>query len=297
MIKIQSLTKTFNDVKVLEDITMEVEKGSIYGLLGSNGAGKTTLFKLLTGIYKPDQGNCHIDGKSFEKSVHLKDIYFVQEDIYMIHNQTLLERFNEECLYYPNSSEEVFLKLVSFFGLKTHQKISHYSKGQNKQCAFVLAIASQASILLLDEILDGIDAVIRKKFWKVLLSEVIDRKLTVVISSHALSELDTICDKFGILHDTHLIKEASLDQSKDEVKRIQFATKVPIEPESTSDYSILKHLKVGLVSDVIIKGDLEAFKTDLEAQQEVLMFEVLNLNLEDIFISELGGVNYGNESY
>lgn len=297
MIKIQSLTKSFNEVKVLEDIHMEIEKGSIYGLLGSNGAGKTTLFKLLTGIYKPDKGEIYIEGKSFEKSINLKDIYFVQEDIYISHNQTLLERFNEERLYYPNSSEKVFAKLADYFGLKINQKLSNYSKGQNKQGSFVLAMASQASILLLDEILDGIDAVIRKKFWKVLLSEVIDRKLTVVISSHALSELDNICDKFGILHEAHLIKEERMDQIKDEVKRVQFATKGFIVPESTDEYSIVKHGKVGLVSDVIIKGDIEAFKADLEAQHEILMFEVLNLNLEEIFISELGGVNYGNENY
>lgn len=297
MIKIQSLTKTFNDVKVLENIHMEIDKGSIYGLLGSNGAGKTTLFKLLTRIYKPDEGTCYIDGKPFEESVHLKDIYFVQEDIYTVHNQTLLERFHEERLYYPNSSEKVFKRLVDFFGLKTNQKLSHYSKGQNKQGAFVLAMASQASILLLDEILDGIDAVVRKKFWKVLLSEVIDRQLTVVISSHALSELDNICDKFGILHDAHLIKEERMDQFKEEVKRIQFATKGAFIPENTDAYSIQKYWKVGLVSYVIIKGNLEAFKADLESQQEVLMFEVLNLNLEEIFISELGGVNYGNENY
>ena len=169
MIKIQSLTKTFKNVKVLENIHMEIDKGSIYGLLGSNGAGKTTLFNLLTGIYKADEGTCYIDGKPFEESIHLKDIYYVQEDIYVVHNQTLFERFNEERLYYPNSSEKVFNKLVDFFGLKTNQKLSHYSKGQNKQGAFVLAMASQASILLLDEILDGIDAVVRKKFWKVLL--------------------------------------------------------------------------------------------------------------------------------
>lgn len=297
MIKIQSLTKSFNEVKVLEDIHMEIEKGSIYGLLGSNGAGKTTLFKLLTGIYKPDKGEIYIEGRSFEKSKDLKDIYFVQEDIYISYNQTLLERFNEERLYYPNSSEKIFAKLADYFGLKTNQKLTSYSKGQNKQGAFVLAMASQASILLLDEILDGIDAVIRKKFWKVLLSEVIDRKLTVVISSHALSELDNICDKFGILHEAHLIKEERMDQIKDEVKRVQFATKGFIVPESTDEYSIVKHGKVGLVSDVIIKGDLEAFKADLEAQHEILMFEVLTLNLEEIFISELGGVNYGNENY
>ena len=297
MIKIQSLTKSFNEVKVLEDIHMEIEKGSIYGLLGSNGAGKTTLFKLMTGIYKSDKGEIYIEGKSFEKSKDLKDIYFVQEDIYISHNQTLLERFYEERLYYPNSSEKAFTKLADYFGLKINQKLSNYSKGQNKQGAFVLAMASQASVLLLDEILDGIDAVVRKKFWKILLSEVIDRKLTVVISSHALSELDNICDKFGILHEAHLIKEERMDQIKDEVKRVQFATKGFIVPESTIEYSIVKHGKVGLVSDVIIKGDIEAFKADLEAQHEILMFEVLTLNLEEIFISELGGVNYGNENY
>lgn len=297
MIKTQSLTKIINDVIILENINIDIEKGTIYGLLGSNGAGKTTLFKLMTGIYKADFGECYIDGKLFEPSTDLMDIYFVQEDNYTIHNQTLLERFHEERLYYPNSCEKIFIKLVDFFGLKINQKMTNYSKGQSKQAAFVLAMASQASILLLDEILDGLDTVVRKKFWKVILSEVIDRKLTVIISSHVLSELDNICDKFGILHDTHLIKEERMDQFKEDVKRIQFATKGAIFPESTNDYSILKHSKVGQVSDVILKGDLEVFKTDLESQHEILMFEVLNLNLEEIFISELGGVNYGNENY
>ncbi len=297
MIKVQSISKAFDGRDVLKDVHMTVDKGTIYGLVGSNGSGKTTLFKILTGIYRPDDGVCWIDGEVFGGKVALRDMYYVQEELFLQRNQTLLERFNEERLYYPYASEQVFMKLVQFFGLKINQKLTHYSKGQNKQAAFVLAIASQASILLLDEIVDGIDAVVRKKFWKVLLSEVMTREITVLMASHALSELDNVCDKVGILHGAHIIKEEKMDQLKEDVKRVQYALKGGFLPTQSDEYTLLRHWQVGQVAYAVLKGDIGVFKRDLEAFGELLLFEVLDMNLEEIFISELGGVGYGNESY
>lgn len=297
MIKIRNLSKKFDDQLVLDAVNLTVDRGSVYGVVGSNGSGKTTLFKLIMGVYKPDQGEVMFGEKTLEPERHLQEIYYVQDDLYLPQNITLKERFLEEKLYYPHANESVFNHLLQFFGLERDKKLVHLSKGQNKQAAFILAMASGASIVLLDEIVDGLDAVVRKKFWKVILSEVMERKLTVVIASHALGELDNICDKIGMLHGNKIIREESMDNLKQGVKRIQFAVKEPFIQSKNDAYEILKEWSIGKVTYVYLKGNTEAFQMDLDKNHKVLLFEELDMNLEEIFISELGGAGYGNEIY
>lgn len=297
MIKIRNLSKKFEEQLVLDTVNLSVDRGSVYGLVGSNGSGKTTLFKLIMGIYKPDLGEILFDEDALKPEKHLQEVYYVQDDLYLPQNVTLKERFDEEKLYYPNASDSVFNQLIQYFGLDADKKLAHLSKGQNKQAAFILAMASRASIVLLDEIVDGLDAVVRKKIWKVILSEVMERHLTVVVASHALGELDNICDKIGMLHGNKIIREESMDNLKQSVKRIQFAVKEAFAQSQNEAYEILKEWRVGKVTYVYLKGDTQAFQMDLEANHDVLLFEELDMNLEEIFISELGGAGYGNEIY
>lgn len=297
MIKIQGLKKTFDDHHVLKGIDMHIQAGKIYGLVGSNGCGKTTVFKHIMGIYTEDEGVISYRDQSIKDQSYLENIYYVQDDLFFPSYYDLDDLFKYESMMYKSMSQDKFDKLKRYFNLDGKKKLRTLSKGQKKQAAFVLAIASMTETLLLDEIVDGLDAVVRKMFWKVIMTEVMDRELTVIISSHALTELDNICDTVGILHEGHIIREESIDTLKEETMRVQFALKTPFIDQPSEDYRILKTTLVGKVYFVVIKGDVEAFKTYLYDNHDVLLYEELNMNLEEIFVSELGGLGYGSEDY
>jgi len=297
MIKIIELKKSFDTSHVLKGISLHAEKGKIYGLVGSNGCGKTTIFKHIMNIYKGDSGQILYNDTKVPNDDYMNHIYYVQDDLFFPMNYCLDDLFEYEKMLYLTMSFDKYNNLKTFFKMDGQKKLRTLSKGQKKQAAFILAIASMTETLMLDEIVDGLDAVIRKKFWKVLMSEVIDRELTVVISSHALTELDNICDKVGILHEGHIVREDSIETLKDETKRIQFAIKGEFESKENDAYEVLKVTLVGKVHFAVVRGDSDQFKDDLYEQCDVLLYDELHMNLEEIFVTELGGLGYGNEEY
>lgn len=297
MIEINNLKKRFDSHEVLKAIDISIDKGKIYGLVGSNGCGKTTIFKSIMNIYKADEGAIMFDGKSIEDDSYLNQIYYVQDDLYFPMHYCLDDLYNYEAMLYKTMSQSKYDQLKKYFKLDGKRKLRSLSKGQKKQAAFILAISTMTNTLLLDEIVDGLDAVVRKKFWQVIMSEVMDRELTVVISSHALTELDNICDKVGILHDGFIVREDSIDKIKEETKRVQFAITQPFESMVSEEYQIMKSTPIGSVNFSVVRGDVEKFEQDLYEKYDVLLFDVLNMNLEELFISELGGLGYGNEEY
>ncbi len=157
------------------------------------------------------------------------------------------------------------------------------SKGQKKQAAFVMAISAQPKVLLLDEIVDGLDAVVKRKFWSVLIQEVIDNEMVVIISSHDLKELDNICDKVGIMHEGKILKEENLEKMKNEIKRVQFAVEGDLEKIDSNDFEVLKLVKIGSIYICTITGNIEKFKKYMYSKYKVIIFDELSMSLEDIF--------------
>jgi ABC-2 type transport system ATP-binding protein len=223
MLTINNLSKKFGDFQVLKNININAEKGRIYGLVGSNGCGKTTILKHIMKVYKQDEGHISFNGEEVvEGSDIIKEFYFVQDTLYFPYQYTLNKLFHYEKLMY-NMSEEKFEYLLKYFDIDKNKVLNKMSKGQKKQAAFVLSIAAQPRLLLLDEIVDGLDAVIKRKFWDVLIKEIIDNDMTVIISSHDLKELDNICDRVGIMHEGRILREENLEKMKEDIKRVQFA--------------------------------------------------------------------------
>ncbi len=221
MLELKSITKSFRDFKVLEDITITARPGEIYGLVGSNGCGKTILLKHILQIYRQDSGELYYKGEVVKEDSELfKDFYYVQDDLFFPFGSTLRTLFEYEKMFYENMSEEKFNKLIKFFSIDSDKKLSTMSKGQKKQAAFVLAMAANPKVLLLDEIVDGLDAIVRRKFWNVLIKEVQENNMIVIISSHALKELDNIGDRVGIMHQGKIIKEENMESLRDNLKRI-----------------------------------------------------------------------------
>ena len=298
MLKVDNLNKNFKNFEVLKNININAESSQIYGLIGSNGCGKTTLLKHIIQVYKQDTGEIYFDKMQVnENSDVMKDFYYVQDDLFFPYQHTLNMLFNYERLLYPNMSKEKFDKLVEFFNLDKNKNLNRLSKGQRKQVAFFLAMSANPKVLLLDEIVDGLDAVIRRKFWNVLIQDVMEREMTVIISSHDLKELDNICDKVGIMHQGNIIKEEKLEDIKENIKRVQFAVDADFKPIESDLFKIIKTSKIGSVYFCVLKGNVEEFKKSLESEYNILVFDELPMNLEEIFITELGGVGYGIEDF
>jgi ABC-2 type transport system ATP-binding protein len=297
MIVVDKLVKSFDSELVLNGIDLGVEKGKIYGLVGSNGCGKTTVFKLITSIYKPDAGTIYYSEEAIDFSNYLNKMYYVQDDLFFPIGYSLDDLFDFEKMYYPEMSKEKFEQLKNYFNINSKKKLRSLSKGQKKQAAFILSIASMTETILLDEIVDGLDAVVRKKFWQVIMSEVMDRELTVMISSHALTELDNICDKVAILHEGKIVREDTIERMKEETRKVQYAVTGELKLIGSSEYELIKNKRIGSVYFAVIKGSVDTFKSELYELNEVLLFDELAMNLEEIFITELGGLGYGIEDY
>jgi len=298
MIEIQGLNKWFRDFNVLKDINITANTGEIYGLVGSNGCGKTTLLKHIMQIFESDSGKVfYKEVEIDERSLDLDKFYYIQDDLYFPYGYNLDMLFKYESKLYPNMSSEKYEKLLKFFNINRKAKLSTLSKGQKKQAAFIIAVSAEPEVLLLDEVVDGLDAVVKRKFWNVLINEVMERKITVIISSHDLKEIDNICDKVGIMHEGKIIKEEKMDTLKAEIKRVQFAIDEEFEIIKGEDYEVIKVQKIGSVYFGIIKGDVDVFRKDLNEKYTLLIFDELSIDLEEIFIIELGGAGYGKEEF
>jgi ABC-2 type transport system ATP-binding protein len=295
MLTINNLSKKFGDFQVLKNININADKGSIYGLVGSNGCGKTTILKHIMKVYKQDDGSITFNGEEVvEGSDIIKDFYFVQDTLYFPYQYTLNKLFHYEKLMY-NMSEEKFEYLLKYFNIDKNKVLNKMSKGQKKQAAFVLSIAAQPRLLLLDEIVDGLDAVIKRKFWDVLIKEIIDNDMTVIISSHDLKELDNICDRVGIMHEGRILREENLEKMKKDIKRVQFAVEGEFNTDELKEFNVLQVVKIGSVFIATLTGNMDDLKKYLESKYTLLLFDKLSMSLEEIFITELGGVGYGKE--
>jgi acetoin utilization transport system ATP-binding protein len=296
MLKVNDLSKKFREFQVLNNINLNADMGQIYGLVGSNGCGKTTLLKHIMNIYKQDSGYIFFNGEAVkDNSEIVEDFYYVQDNLFFPNQYSLNKLFEFESLIYKNISKEKFDRLVDFFNLDKGKNLNKMSKGQKKQAAFVMAISTQPKVLLLDEIVDGLDAVVKRKFWSVLIQEVIDNEMVVIISSHDLKELDNICDKVGIMHEGKILKEENLEKMKNEIKRVQFAVESELRELDSNDFKVLKLVKIGSIYICTLTGSIEKFKEYMNSKYKVIIFDELSMSLEDIFITELGGVGYGTE--
>lgn len=300
MLKVIDLKKNFDKNEGLNGVNISVGNGKIYGLVGSNGSGKTTLLKHIMQIYIQDSGIIEFDGEQvFENSHFFENFYYIQDNLFFPDKCSLIDVFNYEKIIYKNISEEKFNKLVNFFQIDTKKSLNKMSKGQKKQAAFVLGISTCPKLLLLDEIVDGLDAVIKKKLWKVLINEIMESNLSVIISSHDLKELDNICDKVGIMHNGKIIREEDLETLKEGIKKIQFAIDGDIENLMdlySDDFNILSKKKIGSLYVCIVSGNVDKLKNILGKNYNILIFDELSIDLEEIFITELRGVGYGKEN-
>lgn len=295
MIKISELDKSFDGVPALIDLNLHIRKGSIYGLIGENGSGKTTLIKHLTGVLKPDSGNITINGEPIENNIKIKEhMGYIPDDLYFFSTYNLKESAKFYTSLYPNWNQERYQKMLSQFKLDEKRKLSKFSKGMQKQAAFLLTMSTMPDYLILDEPIDGLDPIIRKLVWKYIVEDVSERSMTVLISSHNLREMEGICDSIGILSKGRMKLERDLDELKTDIHKIQVAFKKPLE-HPYQGLNVLYKESRGSVDLLIIQNRRDVVETIINEHNPVL-FDLLPLSLEEIFIYELGGKDHEIQS-
>ncbi|MBR5528668.1 MAG: ABC transporter ATP-binding protein [Clostridia bacterium] len=300
MITVSGVTKNFGAFRALDGLSLNVKKGSVYGLVGPNGAGKTTFIKALMGIYKADSGEMTLDGKPIFENEEVKSrMIYVCDDLFYYPTYTIEQTAKMYADIYPNWSNELFEKLHDIYKIDLKRKVIRLSKGMQKQVAFWLGISAQPDVMILDEPIDGLDPVMRRNTWRLVLNEVAERGMTVLISSHNLRELEDVCDHVGIMFGGKMVIEKSLDDVKGNIHKIQIAFAKEGSDEKlalfTSNLELLHESRMGSVASLIVKGDMEDIK-NIAAQYSPVVFDIIPLTLEEVFIYELGGMGYEFEN-
>ena len=286
MLEIRGLTKTFGKFKALDDLSMTVPKGAVYGLVGPNGAGKSTAIRHMTGVYRPDCGTVTLDGEPVYENPGAKvRIGSIPDDIFFFPSASLEEMRRYYRGIYPNFDDTLYRRLFDVFQLPEKSPLRRFSKGMQKQAAFHLSICTRPDMLILDEPVDGLDPVMRRQVWSLILSDVAQRETTVLISSHNLRELEDICDHVGIMDHGKMLLERSLADMQGSTVKLQLVGPTP------EGLEILHESSSGRLRTLVVRGNAREVTEKVQTQNPAY-FDVLPLSLEEIFIYELGGVNY-----
>ena len=292
MIEIQDVVKTFDGFRALDGLTMHVPKGSIYGLVGPNGAGKSTIIRHICGIYRQDSGQVLLDGQPVYENAAVKArLAAIPDDFYYFPSASCREMMEFYRGFYPHFDRERYEALKDVFRtVGEKQPIRRLSKGMQKQVAFWLALCCRPEVLVLDEPVDGLDPVMRRQVWSLLMNDVAESGTTVLVSSHNLRELEDVCDHVGILNHGKVLIERSLSDLQDNIVKLQVVWDGDA-PELPEDFPLLHRSVVGRIHTLIVRGSAAMATTRLSVYNPMLI-DAVPLTLEEIFIYELGGEDY-----
>ena len=290
MIEVRNVVKEFDGFRALDGMSMTVPKGSVYGLVGPNGAGKSTIIRHLTGIYRQDSGEILVEGTPIFETPEVKSrIAYIPDDIFYFSNASIREMADFYRSVYPNFDEERFKKLGEVFNLDPKRQMRRLSKGMQKQAAFWVAVSLRPEILILDEPVDGLDPVMRRQIWSIIMADVAENGTTVLVSSHNLRELEDVCDHVGIMNNGRIMLERSLADLQENIVKIQLA--LPDGGTLPEGLDILHRSSTGRLQSLIMHGSAAELEEKL-AEAKPLFIDVVPLTLEEIFIYELGGADY-----
>ena len=295
MIKIQNLTKHFDDFCALNNITCSINDGCIYGMVGSNGAGKSTFLRILTGVYKADSGCATIDGEIIWDNPHVKSrIAYVPDELYFLPGATMDRMAYIYESSYKNFDKAKFKELASKLNLNTKKPITTFSKGMKRQAATILALSTRPDYIFFDETFDGLDPVMRNYVKSIICEDVLDRGASAIITSHSLRELEDTCDQLALLHKGGLVLESDIQNLKTAQFKVQIAFGEDYgreKFESLPEMSILHFTKHGSVSNMIVRGDRDDVANVLRAMSP-LVLDILPLTLEEVFTYEMEALGY-----
>ena len=292
MIEVKNVVKTFDGFAALDGANITVPDGGVYGLVGPNGAGKSTIIRHLTGIYRPDSGEILVEGQPVYENPEKKALIAASpDDWYYFQSATIRDMMQFYRGFYPAFDMARYERFKEVFSLPEKTPIRRMSKGMQKQAAFWLTMSCRPKYLILDEPVDGLDPVMRRQVWSLMMSDVSEHGTTVLVSSHNLRELEDVCDHVGIMNKGKVLLERSLTDLQENIVKMQAVWKPGEVPVLPRELEVLHTSNVGRVYTYIVRGTAAAV-TEKMGQYNPLMLEALPLSLEEIFIYELGGEQY-----
>ncbi|CAD2080667.1 ABC transporter ATP-binding protein [Jeotgalicoccus meleagridis] len=289
---VDATSKEFGKVLATDNINLEIKPATVHGLLGSNGAGKTTLMKIMSGIYKADQGMVTYDGKNIYESPEVKkDVVFLHDIPFFFRGSSLKKMAKLYQSMYSNWSTERFNQLSKHFGLSPDVQLSQLSKGMKRQASFILAFAARPKVMLLDEPFDGLDPIIRKQVKNIMMQDIANHGMTVIASSHNLREMEDLCDSVSIMHQGKLLFNQDLSDIRGNHCKLQIAFKTLPDDDFYKQLNVVHSSQRGRIITCIIKGDISKIEEKV-TKYHPLMYDILPLTLEEIFTYEMGELGY-----
>lgn len=293
MINLKNINKHFDDKQVLKHINWDVPKASIYGLVGPNGAGKSTLLRIISGVLKADEGTVLVNGVDvYDNPSIKKHILFVSDDPFFLPQSSIKEMRQFYELFYPSFNDSMYYSLLKKFGLSETDKINDFSKGMKRQASIILALSCSPDILLLDEAFDGLDPVMRLNLKRIIANELLNRDMTVIISSHNLRELEDICDRIALLNNHTITIQDEIESIRNQYHKIQLAYTNPIDDKVLHDLDPMYFDKRGNVYILVLKGELDDKMKRIKETQPVLCEEI-PITMEEVFVYEMEANGYG----
>ena len=289
MIEVKGLVKTFDDFRALDGVDLFAPRGGVYGLVGANGAGKTTLIRHLTGVYRQDEGEIFIDGQPVYENNDIKQrIAYIPDDVFYFLSASTRDMKSFYKSIYNRFDEDRYQKLRQAFSVDEKRPVRLLSRGMQKQSAFWLAMCMHPDVMILDEPVDGLDPVMRRQIWSLLMQDVTERGMTVLVSSHNLRELEDVCDHVGVINNGKMMLERSLSSLQDNIVKLQIVVDGELD---TTGLEVLHHTTTGRIHTLIVRGSADEVSI-MAAKKSPVFFDILPISLEEIFIYELGGVDY-----
>ena len=293
MIEARNVVKTFDGFRALDGLTMTVPKGSVYGLVGPNGAGKSTLLRHITGIYRQDSGEVLLEGETiYENPAAKARVASIPDELYYFLSASTRDMAKLLRGFYPKFDQGRYQTLKELFSQVDEKRpMRRLSKGMQKQAAFWLSLCCRPEVLVLDEPVDGLDPVMRRQVWSLIMADVAQEGTTVLVSSHNLRELEDVCDRVGILSHGKVLIERSLTDLQENLVKMQVVFQEKTMPKLPEDLEVLHVSQVGRIHTLIVRGNATDVTNRLAVYAPILL-EALPLTLEEIFIYELGGEDY-----
>lgn len=293
MIEVTNIVKKYDKFVAVDDISVKIPDGCIFGMVGSNGAGKSTLMRVIAGIYKPEAGEVKYDGRPvYENTAVKENIVYVGDDLYTYHNSSMdrISLIYESA--YPKFDRKYYEELKEIFGLNGKNSLASFSKGMKRQAVTILAMACKTDYIMFDETFDGLDPVMRGLVKNLLYKDILERGATAIITSHSLRELEDICDQLALLHKGGLVLQSEIGDLKSSLFKCQVAFKESYDQYTLEYYirdceaKIMHYVKHGSVANMIMSGDKEKVLNAIE-EHEPLLVEAVPMSLEEIFTYEM----------
>ena len=254
---------------------------------------RSTILRHINGVYRQDSGEVLVDGAPVYENPAVKArLASIPDELYYFLSASTRDMMRFFRGFYPRFDQARYQALKDVFTtVDERQSIRRLSKGMQKQSAFWLALCCRPDVLVLDEPVDGLDPVMRRQVWSLLMGDVAEHGTTVLVSSHNLRELEDVCDHVGILSRGKVLIERSLSDLQENVVKMQVVFQEKQLPQFPADLEILNISQVGRIHTLIVRGNATEVTNRLAAYAPILM-EALPLTLEEIFIYELGGEDY-----